>query len=706
MKKLIGGVCLITALCFGMSAGAESGLYGKNLFKDSFYECNDTESLGARFTAEVDEEVYYEGNSSIKLTKNGSELFKTTIPEDITNKTVTVSFMLRKDEKVSLASDKIILYHTVIYTDEAGEEKLSEQVKTEMTPMQSTTDWQKITANPKIDADSSIGTVTGIEFFVRVNNGALTRLGEGSLNIDCISCTTIPNEGELPTVMTQIEAVKEEGSELVKGIKLSFDTEYINEKSFDDAKLLVNGNEQKVASVEVTGESKKEAVIYFEAPLMVTTATLGGIKDIWGYSVDTSKILSVDSILKYTKNLFGENFEKCDTDNIGTNYKRVVDNEVSFDEGGSSIRIGGESSYGYALFEGTTEDISDRPQKLKLSFWMKVAPGTKRISSDREAYPDAIVDSVRFFINYNCEDESGKNVLVTPYDGVRVNGSVKDNDEWTYVTYTYNMDYTKISQSQTLKTAQIHVRPNEGVTGKVEGSIWIDNIKVTRVPGEDEYLSEFDGSEPANGESAAKADKLVLKYTGPVEEGKLTSDLIKINNQPLDGKITAEYNADKNETKLTIIPTGGLKNNSDYTVEIGDIPDMWGRNTTPKNADGEPVYPKISFKTKQKYTVTTEFLNGSKEKIENLERGSITAKTKLENNTGKDTDMVLVLAVCKNQEILNFVISGKETAKAGDYAELQVTFPDFAMNEGEYLRAFLWDSATTNRGFGSVAELG
>ena len=69
----------------------------------------------------------------------------------------------------------------------------------------------------------------------------------------------------------------------------------------------------------------------------------------------------------YTQNLFGESFYNCDTAEIGASFTADADNSVSYDNGGTSVKLTGR---GRDLFKKKiTEDLHGK--KAEVSFCLK-----------------------------------------------------------------------------------------------------------------------------------------------------------------------------------------------------------------------------------------------------------------------------------------------------------------------------------------------
>lgn len=705
MKKLLCTVLLFVfaTVNFAVSAAVDKTLYTTNLFGDSFYECGNSDIGAVRYTAEVDTTEYHDGTSSVKLTGTGRQLFVKTVNRDLRGKKVNISFWLKADTTASFANQAKISYK-IGYND--GDDKELAAVDTNIGTI-TTSGWQKFETELTID-DAALpqgATFTGIEFSVYPNGTSPVGLKGGAFWVDQISLRAIPKKNELPTAVTAMSATQNPAGQ-TESVLLTLDTDFVSADSIKNMTASLNGSKFTAYTADIIDLGDTANIkINFKSAQMLTKFSVSGIKDIWGYDVAVNASISVETVQTFTENLLGEKFTKCESDDIAAGFAHTVDTAVKADGNGSLKFYGSESAevYGADLFKPVISvSKDDAPESIKLSMRIKLQENTTvKGSGSTDEYA---VNTFRFYYDLIYTDSNGNSKELTPNNssGAIPDGTLVSCDatgtQWQYITYTYTPNYKALPEGANLTGVKVYVRPYKGIYCCLHGAIWIDKIVATRVPAADKYVPEFLGTEPTNGNENAPTGSVVFKFKGAVESGYLTNENVLINDKKTDVSITDSYDSDTNITKVMISPTDGFKNKEEYNVKLTGVRDLWGRVL--------PDEYSVNFKTIDKLTVTNSFAavgdGGSETPISAMQSGTIKAEFEVKNNTQAAKTAVVVVAACKGDTINRFAISASKTVGIGDTETISATV---TAQDGEYLRAFLWDGTSTHRPMAAIAEL-
>lgn len=296
MKKLICAVLIIASVLSGISAGfaAESSLYTENLFGDGFYAC-DTAEIGTSFTADVDSDISCDASgSSVRLTGRGRDLFKSRIAADLRGKKARLSFFARKDSTVTFDTDEVLLRYRIYFSDGAAEEK-TDFYDTVIGTFSAAGDWQWFSADIELASPDFSGEYAGIEFFATVNGGKRVQL-DGAMWIDCIALNVMPKEGELPTSVVSAEIIPNGEQWLADGVLIKLDTGYVSQQSVRAMSVMLNGGVFTAysAAIETVGETAQIRIL-FDNPEFLSSFSVTGLKDIWGYGIAGDAAIDADT---------------------------------------------------------------------------------------------------------------------------------------------------------------------------------------------------------------------------------------------------------------------------------------------------------------------------------------------------------------------------------------------------------------------------
>ena len=328
---------------------------------------------------------------------------------------------------------------------------------------------------------------------------------------------------------------------------------------------------------------------------------------------------------------------------------------------------------------------------------------------------------IRFLFVYNeilskkkkkqCQEHFRKiDGTVVNHELVSPEIDIKDDyAEWQYASVIVAPDYThpvdgSLPEGAILTDISVRIALCQGqnTTRIEEGYIWIDEVKATMVPGDDEFPTTAvteNPSTPVNGEQNAESDKVVFLYDGPIEAGLIpqtavviregdTADSLKVVEKTVT--FNAIYDPVTGISQVEVIPDGGFRNSKYYEVELNQAYDVWARETQGTH--------RVRFKVKDRLAV--ELAEGESTKILRDINGDVTgAKIKVLNNDASSAkNVVLVIAVCNGDNILDYAISTSTSVPANDDEDVSATFEDpIELNAGEYVKAFLWDSTIDHR---------
>ncbi len=497
------------------------------------------------------------------------------------------------------------------------------------------------------------------------------------------------------------------------GVELLLNTRYVEDLSTMSAILDGDSFEEYTSRVDVVDSTTSKIVITFNNPQSFETFAVSGIKDSWGRNVDTSAaIITNYTLASYTTNLLGDAFTNCDTSEDVTatmasgssGYTRELDTTTSY-SGAGSIKITGSSGASpNAIYGYTAMSKSESPSKVMASAFIKKSSdlvmtvgGKHPVNTDRNVTGENADTSptftrVRFYVEakYLLPGNSEESKITINKETIIVNIDTENND-WQCVSKLIELDYSLIPSNATMTKLELVMRLDNGrgSTNIEQGSIWIDEIKMLRVPDVGTYPVSYIGSEPSDGNTNGETDKVVFKFSGPVHTGSVSKGIVTINGEETKVSFSGTYDNLENITRLVISPVGGFNNDTAYTVSITGITDAWGEAIIGTFS--------TSFTTIKKYDITSSFVKvaGGVEgaTLTHPENGDIKAKFDITNNTQSDMNVILILAECNGDTIEKFALSPQYTNVASGLTQsLEATITGFTVGEGKYLKAFLWNT--------------
>ncbi len=534
-------------------------------------------------------------------------------------------------------------------------------------------------------------------------------------------------EARAITNVVDIERIPGSSEGIHAGIKLILDTPYVNMDGLSNVLvkingvILENGYTFELEDATYDGKATKNVKINLTVEDTIDSAVVVGIKDEWNRGLNETKsvIKETPTRATYSRNLLGTEYTDFDSTALcsGDFTYALSDDRVS---GTKSIKITGGASGlpgGYARQEIVSKVIPmtsvEAPNKFRVSFYVKASEDIKIYSADIDREDTFFDTRVVLYGHYRKTDGTEKKYTLSQ-PGI----NIKPNyTEWQYVYHDFNIpNYMKdhtgavISDEYTLIGLEVNVfiHNTRSDTAIVEGYVLMDNVQVLETPADGEFLTTAiteNPSTPVDGEQNAESDKVVFLYEGPVEASLIpqtavvikegdAADSLKVVNKTVT--FNAIYNPVTEISQVEIIPDGGFRNGKYYEVELNEAYDIWARAATGSH--------KVSFKVKDKLAV--ESAEGESTKI--LKDGSgkvIGAKVKVRNNdaSAPTKPVVLVIAICNGNDIVDYKISASTPVAANGTAEVSATFDEVvALNEGDYVKAFVWDSTTDHRPLANI----
>lgn len=281
---------------------------------------------------------------------------------------------------------------------------------------------------------------------------------------------------------------------------------------------------------------------------------------------------------------------------------------------------------------------------------------------------------------------------------------LKETEAWQYVGMKFKVDDDVMKQVTEAGGVVSHFYFNflSGETFEASEEepvlIAMDRFSLREVPPSDEMMVSLVSALPdENGGLSDSDEKIVFEFDNEVNPYAITENNVFVNGaiQSKDSiKLTVEG------AKITILPVMTWKNGMEYTVEVKDIIDSWGRAVS-----GDA---KVNFKIKDFLDVTTVFTklaeDHTKVTVDEVSAGTIFANCDVTSNAPQKQSVIMLLALCKGETIKKIVASEAKTLAPGENSDFNAEV-EIPAESGYYLRVFLWDSLTSHIGLADIVEL-
>jgi len=349
----------------------------------------------------------------------------------------------------------------------------------------------------------------------------------------------------------------------------------------------------------------------------------------------------------------------------------------------------GESIFGAVLWR-KTENPFKHGKTYTISYWVKNETGA-----------ELIVFPQHLYYSYDNEADTSSTYAKLYYDGHATTGqncrkTISADDGWQYVSHTFtaNADIYKIPMcAQTRFYIVLHSTIGTIASGK---GIYIDQLKFMEVPSGDLFPSSFTSATPENNADGIAVDSAVtFNFNGLVSADSISADDVYFNDDNTNAvTVTGTTNLDACTSTVTVQPVQPLEADTEYTVRIENLSDIFGRAYT-------GTTPTVSFTTMPDITYEYEFTDGNGDPITAIQEGEINYTYTATTHTDKVNDATVIMALCKNQTIVKF-----DLANAGGFtkfvpnpitASLIVELAD-GENINDYsVRCMIYDSIGTFR---------